>query len=112
MGKKGAKLTSSATDAATALVARIEGIGDVTSKKMFGGVGIFESGVMFGIIDSGGAPFLRAGPSNEERFEEAGSTRHGRMPYYSIPDSVLADDGTLAEWAAAAAQVAHEAKGK
>ena len=110
MGKKGAKLTGDAEAAAQAFVARVGSIGDVSSKKMFGGVGVFESGTMFGIVDSAGHLFLRSGPSNEALFEEHGSARHGKMPYLSIPAAVLSDDATLVEWASLAAQAAHAAK--
>ncbi len=58
MGKKGDKLTQAATGLiATRLVDDLASLGDVTTKKMFGGHGIFESGVMFILIDSeGGIP--------------------------------------------------------
>jgi DNA transformation protein len=110
MGRKGARLTSGAESAAAAFVARVAAIGDVTSKKMFGGLGIFESGTMFGIVDSTGMVFLRGGVTNEARFETAGSQRHGKMPYFAIPDDVLGDDAAVVEWARLAAQVARDAK--
>jgi len=50
MGTKDSKLTSGATDSAEGFVGRLQPLGDVTSKKMFGGYGIFESGKMFALV--------------------------------------------------------------
>ena len=50
-GCKGAKLTGETTEAAAAAVERLLPLGDVTSKRMFGGYGIFIEAKMFGLID-------------------------------------------------------------
>jgi DNA transformation protein len=68
-------------------------LGDVTTKKMFGGYGVFEDAVMFALVDSSGGAFLRADETTAARFEEAGSEAHGRMPYWRIPHAVLDDLG-------------------
>ena len=44
------------------------------------------------------------------RFEEAGANKHGRMPYYQIPESVYKDDSQLIEWARDAIEVSRAAK--
>ena len=98
MGGKGDKLTGVSVDAATELVERLAVIDGITSKKMFGGNGIFHDGKMFGIVDSKGQYFLKADDTNREEFETAGAEKHGRMPYYSIPASVLDDRETLISW--------------
>ena len=108
MGEKGAKQRQMAAQAAHGLVDDLASLGDVTSKGMFGGFGIFESGVMFALVDSAGTAFLRLGPENEIRFDG----RHGRMPYGRVPDDVLADDEQLRIWAGEALRVAHSAKNK
>ncbi|NND02577.1 MAG: TfoX/Sxy family protein [Acidimicrobiia bacterium] len=87
-------------------------LGNVTTKKMFGGFGVFEDGVMFAIVDSAGAAFLRADESSSQVFEDAGSERHSRMPYWLIPGAVLDDPKQLAEWAETARDVAKAAKKK
>ena len=112
MGQKGAKLTSDSETAAERLVQGLADIGDVSSRKMFGGFGVFETGTMFAIVDPRGGVFLRAGETNTQLFEEAGSHRHSKMPYYSIPDSVLADSTTLRRWAESAVSVSRQAKKK
>ena len=73
---------------------------------MFGGYGIFESKVMFALVNSRGEVFLKAGDSNRERFRKAASTSHGKMPYFSIPASILKNDKSLREWVQASIVVA------
>ncbi|MBT8488401.1 MAG: TfoX/Sxy family protein [Gemmatimonadetes bacterium] len=110
MGEKGSKRTAAAETTARELTAELAHLGDVTSKKMFGGVGIFESGTMFGIVDSTGAIFLRGGDLNRETFEASGSERHGKMPYWSVPPQVRSDADVFAAWGAAAVNASRQAK--
>ena len=112
MGTKGSKLTTDAEAVAAEIVGRLASLGDVTSKKMFGGVGLFQAGTMFGIVDSSGGFFLRAGEANRASFESAGSERHGKMPYFSVPAAVFDDPKEFVTWGATAAAVAHAAKKK
>lgn len=83
-------------------------LGDVTAKKMFGGFGIFESGVMFALVDSEGVAFLRLGDGNADRFD----ARHRKMPYGRVPEDVLSDTDRLLTWAEESLQVARAAKKK
>ena len=99
MGKKGDKHTQNAEEAAAHLVEALSGIGDITSRKMFGGHGIFHQGKMFAMIDSSGNAFLRSDEFLLTRFKKAGSEKHGGMPYYSIPESVMDDHEELLIWA-------------
>jgi DNA transformation protein len=99
MGKKGDKLTSAATDVAQKLVEDLESIGEICSKKMFGGHGIFHEGKMFGMVDSKGQVFFKVDESNKPDFVAAGSVKHSRMPYYSIPDIVNENKTKLVQWA-------------
>ncbi|MEK6152811.1 TfoX/Sxy family protein [Flavobacteriaceae bacterium 3-367] len=99
MGTKGDKLNQEATLAAEALVAKLNGIDGITSKKMFGGHGIFHHGKMFGIVNSKGQSFLKANAFNKVDFEKSGSHKHGKMPYFSIPDAIANDTDKLVEWA-------------
>lgn len=110
MGDKGAKLTGDATAAAEMLVDVLQPLGDVASKKMFGGYGIFGDGVMFALVDSGGTAFLRVDDGTLARYQAADSEKHGRMPYQSIPPAVLADEARLVEWADEALAVARAHK--
>lgn len=110
MGEKGGRYTSDTEASSKGLFERIGALGDVSTRKMFGGIGIFRDGVMFGIVDSHGEVFFRGGETNMARIEEAGCTRHGTMPYYSVPEPVMADDEALVEWAQLASRAARAAK--
>ena len=112
MGKKASKLSPEATANCERLVQELAPVGDVTSKKMFGGYGVFESGVMFALINSDGVVHLKAGDANRERFEAVGAEKHGRMPYFQVPPEVWADPEALREWAQEAIDVAHAGKKK
>lgn len=110
MGNKGSRLTTDVSDAADAFVARVATVGEVTHRKMFGGVGIFESGTMFALVDSAGSVCLRVSPETEAAFVAGGSRKHGKMPYYSLPADVLSDHDALLQWTRTAIDVAHAAK--
>lgn len=84
--------------AAELLVSKLEPIGGITSKKMFGGHGIFHDGKMFGIIDSKGMAYFKVGDSNRSEYEQNGAQKHGKMPYFTIPDSILNDHEALLTW--------------
>lgn len=100
MGEKGSKRTGEAKEAADRFVAALAPLGDVTSKGMFGGYGIFRDGTMMGLVDSSGQWFLKTkDEAQAAAFQEAGSHKHGRMPYWSVPDAVAADEATLHAWA-------------
>lgn len=99
------------------VLARLAPLGDVTSKKMFGGVGFWESGDMFALIDSGGRLRFKADDTSRGRYEAAGMEAFappmpgGRapmtMPYFQVPDDVLGDDDRFSEWAVEAMAVGH-----
>ena len=77
---------------------------------MFGGYGVFESGVMFVLVDSAGVAHLRADDSTRARFEAVRAAKHGKMPYWSIPEPILGDHDQLLVWAGEALEVARAAK--
>jgi DNA transformation protein len=112
MGTKGDKLTSTATQGAEALVHRLQSLGDVASRKMFGGYGIFAAGVMFALVDSGGTAFLRVDDSSRGELEALGAKPHGKMPYLSIPQQILGSDEDLLAWGRRVLAVAAKDKKK
>lgn len=90
----------------------IEGI---ESKKMFGGIGFFKEGLMFGMI--GADQFrLKVDDLNQLEFEERGmkpyfSKRKKKgMPYWEVPANVLEDKDEMAFWANKAYEAAQRAK--
>ena len=110
MGEKGAKLTGIAGERAAGLLDDLAPLGEVTSKKMFGGYGVFHDGVMFALVASTGGAYLRASDETSIDFTEVGSSKHSRMPYYAIPEAVSSDTDQLIAWAQRAVDVAHAAK--
>lgn len=99
MGEKDAKWTSAASDAAEDIQDRLAELGAIRVKKMFGGYGVFEEDKMFALIDSSGRIFFKVDDTNRARFEDAGSEKHARMPYFSVPEEVLGEDDLFGEWA-------------
>ena len=71
---------------------------------MFGGIGIFRKGLMFGKI--GGDAFrLKVDETNQKQYEENGmkpfhsEKKKKGMPYWEVPQDVLEDKTELAKWA-------------
>lgn len=110
MGKKGSKLTEETTRVCDQLVCSLSSLGEVVSRKMFGGYGIFENKAMFALVTSEGRAYLKVDQSNQKRFEEVGATQFGKMPYFEIPDDILKDRNSLCEWAKVSIRIAHTAK--
>ena len=99
MGEKGDKMKMESVMAAETLIEKLSEIKDVSSKKMFGGHGLFCKGKMFGLIDSKGQSFLKIDDALKAELESKGAVQHSRMPYYSIPDPVLNNDSELLAFA-------------
>ena len=110
MGTKGDKHTRDAAAAVEQYVSILTDAGEVTSKKMFGGYGLFEKGVMFGLVNSAGELHFRVDESTQGRYEAAGAAKHGKMPYFQVPVSVLESESDCLEWAREAISVAHRNK--
>ena len=106
MGEKGARFSDAVGELADELVGRFAELGEITWRKMFGGAGVFVDGAMFALIDSDARLFLKGGDGNRNDFVAAGGVKHGRMPYYSVPDAVLDDEAVLLEWARGSAALA------
>lgn len=75
----------------------------VTSRKMFGGMGVFSEDVMFALIYDG-VVYLKSTPeivkeySRESTQFEPPFRRTMKMPYWSVPDKILSDRDRYAEW--------------
>lgn len=105
MGKKGDKLTNASVLSAEILFTKLESIGGITTKKMFGGHGIFHDKKMFGMVTSKGLCCFKANAMTKADYEEKGGVKHGRMPYFSIPNEVMDDFDLLLEWAKKAIEI-------
>ncbi len=107
MGRKGDKQTAVGARFSDALLPQLAPLGAVSSKRMFGGYGLFQRGKMFGLITSDAELFLKVDDSNRARFQRARAPQHGKMPYFRVPKNVLADATNLLDWASSAVRVAH-----
>jgi DNA transformation protein len=94
-------------------------VGGVTSRRMFGGVGLYREGLFFGLIDDD-ALFFKADDSNRGDYEREGMKRFCPFPdqpqyemgYYEVPASALDDPEELAVWARKSLAVAMTAKAR
>ncbi|MFC3078861.1 TfoX/Sxy family protein [Phenylobacterium terrae] len=87
------------------LLEQLEPLGRVTSRRMFGGAGLYRDGIIFGIV-SGEAVYFKTDETNLPDYEAAGAERFDPMPerpakfsYFSVPPDVLEQPDELAEWA-------------
>lgn len=99
MGIKGDKLSRDAILSADLLSEKLSVIAGISTKKMFGGHGVFHEGKMFGIIDSKGNLFFKVNESNKADYEQKGASQHSRMPYFSVPKQIFDNQEDLILWA-------------
>ena len=85
---------------------------DLSSKRMFGGIGLYSGERFFGIV-AADELFFKVDDSNRAAYEAAGSEpfrpvldRPVSMSYWRVPLEVLEDPAELAAWAKAAVRVA------
>jgi len=98
------------------VVDQLEGCGAITTRRMFGGVGIYSGDVFFALIDDD-VLYLKVDDSTRGEFERAGSRafdpyKDGRasIHYYEVPVAVLEDAAELTKWGKRAMNVAIAAK--
>ena len=93
---------------------------EVSSRKMFGGYGLYREGLMFALI-ADEALYFKTDATNVVQFERAGSlpfvyqsaARSVQMSYWSAPAESLESPAEMRDWcqlAYAAALRAHAAK--
>lgn len=105
MGEKGSKMRVESIEANKLLLEKLASIEGVSSKKMFGGFGLFHDNKMFGLIDSKGVSFLKADEQSKSKFLALGGTQHSRMPYYAIPTEIKNNFEELIAWTKLAIQL-------
>lgn len=91
---------------------KLSPIGDIKSRAMFGGYGIFHEGLMFSLI-ADDTLYFKVSDSNREIYEKARSKPfpHG-ISYWEVPTEVLEDNTRLHEWANISIKIAREAAKK
>ena len=82
-------------------------LGEVTARAMFGGYGIYRSGIIFGIVVEE-TLYFKVDDSNRAEFEAQSSapfsyeTKGGKrvaMSYWHVPAEVLEESDSLILWA-------------
>ncbi|HEU0012842.1 MAG TPA: TfoX/Sxy family protein [Longimicrobium sp.] len=92
-------------------------IAPVTSRSMFGGVGVYADGLFFALMDDD-TLYLKVDDTNRGDFQAAGMGpfdpfQDGRgMQYYELPAELLEDAGALRPWVEKALDVARRARKK
>lgn len=84
----------------------LESVGAVSARRMFGGVGLFHGGVMFGLIVREEL-FLKVGDANRPAYEAASESpfsyetkngTHTLASYWRCPPDLLDDGDTFRSW--------------
>ncbi|MGP1356004.1 TfoX/Sxy family protein [Roseicyclus sp.] len=85
------------------------GLGDITTRKMMGGLCLYHEGTIFAILMADGGLFLKGQGAFAAELEAAGCTqwsyRHAdrdkptRMAYWTMPDEALDDPDLACDWA-------------
>jgi len=104
---------------ASYVVDLMQSIGPVTSKYMFGGVGIFLEGLMFGLI-ADNELYLKVDEDNLADFEELGLSafsfakdgKEFKMGYFQAPEEAMEDIEMMNQWATKAYGAAIRAAAK
>ncbi|MEL6521952.1 MAG: TfoX/Sxy family protein [Pseudomonadota bacterium] len=77
-----------------------EGVGGITHRKMFGGLGLYSEGTIFAIVMSDGTIRLKGAGDMIKRFEGLGmdkwtyqrpGQKASSMPYWTLSDEMLDD---------------------
>lgn len=98
------------------LLDRLQIVGPVAARKMFGGVGLYLDGVLFALI-AGDRLFFKVDDETRGEYESAGSQPFQPFPdkpsmksYYEVPPRVLSDARMLKAWSAHALVAAKQKK--
>ncbi|MBT52461.1 MAG: TfoX-like protein [Mameliella sp.] len=76
------------------------GLGNITTRKMMGGLCLYHEGTIFAIVHSDGGILLKGAGPFIDRLESMGCTRwtytrktgkSGNMPYWTLPGTALDD---------------------
>lgn len=91
---------------------------NITSRKMFGGIGIYCDGIFFAVIDNDQL-YFKVDDVNRPAYEAEGmppwnveGPNGGPMPYSQVPEGVLGNLEKLADWIDEAVEVAKRKKKK
>ncbi len=104
----------------TFVLEQLEQLGDVTSRRMFGGAGLYCGDVFFAVIDND-TLFFKVNEATVGPYKKAGMGPFQPYPdpdrpevnfgYYQVPVGVLEDRDELVGWARAAVDVGRAKSG-
>lgn len=66
-------------------------LGNVTTRKMFGGMCLYLDGEVFALMSSDSRLYLKAKGDIVTQLADDGATQFHNMPYWSLPPSALDD---------------------
>ena len=91
---------------------KLSPIGDVRSRAMFGGYGIFCEGSMFALIAED-ALYFKVNEINRDMYKKARSKPfpHG-ISYWEVPIEIIEENSKLNDWANISIEIAHESAKK
>lgn len=106
MAKKPKKSAEEIIELLDVILKKLEGIEGITSKRMFGGAGVFIDKQMFAMVTGHGHYTLKTNQDSCQKYEEAGGEKFMSMPYHTIPDRVFNDQDLFLTWAEEAILIA------
>jgi len=98
---------------------QLRDFGEITTRTMFGGVGLLQRGAMFGLIhddvlyfraDKASKGDYQSAGCRQFVFERPGTEAVAQMPYWTVPTNAFGHLPTLLEWAERAQASALKAK--
>ena len=98
---------------------QLAGLGNVRTRRMFGGVGLYGGELFFGLIDDD-TLFFKTDESNAAEYQARRMPRFmppanrpmGPMGYHQVPADIIEDGETLVAWARQSVAVALASRAK
>jgi DNA transformation protein and related proteins len=99
------------------ILEQLQGLGQLSSRRMFSGVGLYSGEIFFGLLyherlyfktDDSTRPEYEARGS--EGFRPRANIQRMKMNYYTVPADILEDGDELVRWARKAVQAALSSK--
>ena len=92
---------------------QLEGVGNVSARRMFGGVGLYSNDLFFGLVDDDTLYFKTDESNSAEyvarkmpRFMPPVNRPMGPMGYHQVPAEIIEDAEALVAWARKSVAVA------
>ncbi|WP_238366167.1 TfoX/Sxy family protein [Mesobacterium pallidum] len=85
-----------------------DGLGDVTTRRMMGGMCLYHDGTIFAMVRGDGQILLKGAGAFIPQLEAEGCTRwvytrdngkSGAMPYWTLPEAAMDDPEVACDWA-------------